>query len=1049
MNTCFRFLSIFTAFLFFTLAAAANGTVSGRVTDSSNSPVLEVKVSAENTSNGIRTTAITRGDGLYVFPVLQPGTYRFSFQKAGFRDSVHEGIVLSIGGSVSVDTQLQVGNVEQSITVSGEISPLERESTGLSTVIDRGIIENIPLNGRSFHSLMRLAPGVNLAASSVLSPGQFVVNGMRNSSNYFMVDGVGANFAASGAFTFTQQASGAHPGLTVLGGFNSLVTADALEEFRILTSGYSAEFGRTPGGQIQMRTRAGGNDFHGSVSHYFRNEVMDANEWFANASGQGRAPMRLNQPAFSFGGPVWIPGVYNGKNKTFFHVSYEALRLQQPRFLDAVVPTEEARNLASGQMKDIMNAFPLPNGAALPNDPRYTARYRKNISFPNKHDIPAVRIDHYFSPNVQIFGRWNNAPSSYVSRARANSLTENYAKNRTFTVGLNTSKGRTANELRVNWSTSEAGFNWDIAEVDGAVRPSNDILFPSYTGPDSASSGFNLGPAASSPGFSVGRSIGNYQRQFNIVNNFSWVIGKHQLKFGGDFRRMLPQSRFRTYGISYQFASMEAALNTGINTSTVQFLAPPADVGFNNYSFFANDAWRIHRKLTLTLGLRWEIIPPPSSKERPLFRISQVDDLLTATMAPAGASLFKTRYTDFAPRFGVAYKPFDNSDLTIRAGAGIFYDLNTGQALGSFGYWPYNTVTRTAGNSFPAPPSTLQPTPVNTNPPYDDEFRFTDPNLRLPYSWQWNFSIEKSLGASQFVSANYVGSAGRRLLYAEFYKNQSGLPPVINPVFTESYVYIFKNLASSNYHSLQLQYQRRLARGLQAMANYTFAKSLDNSSDETTFLSPTEKLSPSYFYGPSDFDIRHNVNFAISYSLPFRPQVPVIRQLVSDWGIDGIFSARSASPVNVITGDDPLNIGLTSYVRPNPTGEPIYLHGSQYPGGKVLNRAAFSVPAPGTLGAIGRNIARAHSLRQLDLSVRRNFALGSERFKLQFRADAFNVTNTPNFGNFSGELAVGTFGRSTAMMGRSLGTGGTSGGFNPIFQIGGPRSLQLSLRLNF
>ncbi len=1027
----------------------ANGTITGHVTDSSRSPVLDAKVSAENTSNGIRSEVATRSDGLYIFPVLQPGNYRIHFQKTGFRDSIQDGVVLSIGGNVTVDVQLEVGTIGQSVTVSGAISPLERDSAGISTVIDRGIIENIPLNGRSFHSLMRLAPGVNIAASSVLSPGQFVVNGMRNNSNYFMVDGVSANFGASGAFTFTQQASGGHPALTVLGGFNGLVTADALQEFRILTSGYSAEFGRTPGGQIQMMTRSGGNDYHGSLSHYFRNEVMDANEWFANANRQGRAPLRLNQPAVSFGGPVWIPGIYNGKNKTFFHASYEGLRLQQPRFLDAVVPTEESRQMATGQMREIMNAFPLPNGEALATDPQYTARYRKNISFPNRHDIPAVRIDHYFSPNVQLFGRWNHAPSSYVSRARANSLTENYSWNSMYTVGLNVTKGQTANELRVNWSTSESGFNWDIAEVDGAVRPSNDILFPSYTGPDRASSSFNLGPAASSPGFSVGRSIGNYQRQLNIVNTFSWVTGKHQLKFGVDFRHMLPQSRFRTYGISYQFPSMQTALTTGTNTSTVQFLAPPADVGFNNYSFFVNDAWRIHRKLTLTLGLRWEIVPPPSSEDRPLYRISQVDDLLSANMAPAGSSLFRTRYTDFAPRLGVAYKPFDNSDLTIRAGAGMFYDLNTGQALASFGYWPYNTLNRVAGNTFPASVSSLEPSAVNTNPPYDDEFRFTDPNLRLPYSWQWNFSIEKSLGSSQFVSANYVGSAGRRLLYTEFFQNQDGIAPVINPVFQQSWIYITKNRARSNYHSLQLQYQRRLSHGLQAMANYTWAKSLDNSSDETTFLSPTQTLTPSYFYGPSDFDIRHNVNFALAYSLPFQTRTPVIGQLIRDWGVDAIFSARSASPVNVITGDDPLNIGLSSYVRPNLTGEPLYLYGSQYPGGKVANRGAFAFPAEGALGAFGRNVIRAHPLRQLDISLRRDFHLGADRFRLQFRADAFNVTNTPNFGNFSGELTSGTFGRSTAMMGRSLGTGGTSGGFNPIFQIGGPRSIQLSLRLSF
>jgi len=1050
---CFLLLIPFSPGLF-----AANGAISGHVTDASGGAVDRAKVTAENVTTGLRSSVETSQGGLYVFPVLPSGQYRLTVQKAGFHELRKESVNLSVSGATTVDVTLEIGAISQTVTVTSANSPLERESAGVSTVIDRGMVENMPLNGRSFHTLMRLAPGVNIASSSVVSTGQFVVNGMRNNSNYFMVDGVGANFAASPSATFTQQASGSLPGLTVMGGFNSLVTADALEEFRISTSGYAAEYGRTPGGQIEMRTRSGTNDLHGSVSHYFRNDVLDANDWFANANRQGRPPMRLNQPAVAVGGPVFIPKFYDGRNRTFFHFSFEALRLMQPRFLDAVTPTAEARQMAIPALQPILNAFPLPNADPLPTDPLYTGRYRKNISFPNKHDIPALRIDQYLGENTQLFGRWSDAPSSFVSRSRANSLSENYSDNRMITIGLNrTFSPRIVNEFRVNYSSSEAGFNWDLAEVDGAVRPDYAALYPSYAGMENASIGFNLGPAASSPGISVGRAIGNYQRQLNFVNQLSIIAGNHQLKMGLDIRRMMPQPRFRAYGISHQFTpDFATAITKGLNTTSVQLLAPPGNVTMDNYSFFVQDAWRINRRLTLTLGLRWEIIPAPQpEKERPLYRISQVDDLMTATIAPAGLPLFETRYRDFAPRFGVAYQPFANSDLTIRGGAGIFYDLPTGQALAAFNYWPYNTVRYTYQNSFPAPAETLQPIPVSVEPPYDDDFRFYDPNMRLPYAWQWNFGIEKSLGNDQSFSLNYVGSSGHRLIFPEFYRNSPGNPEtgtpahmVINPIFTESYVRIHKNFASSNYNSLQAQFQRRMSRGIQVMANYTFSKSLDNLSDETATASPSQVLSPDYFYGPSDFDIRHNVNVATSVTLPFTSQNAFLRGLVGGWGVDGIFSVRSGAPVSVIVGDDPLNIGLTSYVRPNYTGQPLYLYDQQYPGGKILNPAAFLKPEAGTLGDLGRNVARAHPLRQLDIAVRRDFRI-FEGVKLQFRGEAFNVTNTANFGGMSGNLTSGTFGRSTAMLGRALGTGGTNGGFNPIFQIGGPRSLQFSLRLTF
>ncbi|HYZ83717.1 MAG TPA: TonB-dependent receptor, partial [Bryobacteraceae bacterium] len=733
--------------------AFGNGTITGRVLDQSDAAVPKVTVQAESLETRQRTEVETNSDGLYVFAVLPSGRYRLAFRKQGFREVVREPVILAVNGATRIDTTLELSTVESQVQVHAQLQTIEQDSAAVSTVIDRTLIENIPLNGRSFHSLMRLVPGVTFAEASVVSTGQFVVNGMRSSSNYFMVDGVGANFAASPSATFTQQANGALPGLTILGGFNSLLTAEALEEFRVQTSGYAAEFGRSPGGQIQMRSRSGSNQYHGSLAHYFRNEVLDANDWFANASNQERAPLRLNQFAAALGGPVWIPGLYRGTDRTFFHFSYEGLRLQQPRFLDALVPTEALRAQASGTLRSVLNAFPLPNAPALPNDPAGSARYRKNISFPNEHNIPALRVDHLLNSNWQLFGRWNHAPSSFVSRTGAMFLSDNYSTNTMTTVGATATFSATKiNEFRANWSTSEAGFNWDIAEVDGSVKVPDSEIFPSYATRDTASVGFNFGPFPG-PSFSVGRAIGNVQRQLNLLNNLTWVVGTHQMKFGVDYRRMFPQPRFRAYGISYQFATLEGAVTNGLNTTSVQLLAPPGTVTFDNYSLFAQDTWRAGRRITFTYGLRYEVVPAPSAQEdRPIYRISQIKDLMTATIAPPGEPLFRTRWTNFAPRFGIAWQPFAASDLTIRAGTGIFYDLPSGQALAGYNFWPYNTVRRTTNNPFPATEATLAPIPVNTNPPYNDDFRFYDPDLNLPFAWHWNFGVEKTLGSNQTLA---------------------------------------------------------------------------------------------------------------------------------------------------------------------------------------------------------------------------------------------------------------------------------------------------------
>jgi hypothetical protein len=318
-----------------------------------------------------------------------------------------------------------------------------------------------------------------------------------------------------------------------------------------------------------------------------------------------------------------------------------------------------------------------------------------------------------------------------------------------------------------------------------------------------------------------------------------------------------------------------------------------------------------------------------------------------------------------------------------------------------------------------------------------------EPNLKLPRTYQWSFALEQSLGANQSVSATYVGAVGRDLLR----EDTLNAP---NANFSNG-VFVIRNTATSDYNALQLKYQRRLSRGLQALASYTFSHSIDIASSDTFIYSATPDIfaNPNVDRGNSDFDVRHSFTGAATYDVPSPKSPRMERCLLEGWSMDGFVMARTAPPVNVIELGKKYEDGILIQPRPNiVTGKPFYLYGSQYPGGKVFNPAAFIAPAAGQQGDLGRNALRGFGAWQADFAAHRQFYL-TERAGLQFRAEMFNVFNHPNFGPPDNLVGDAFFGQSTQTLGTSLGAGGGSGGFNPLYQVGGPRSIQLALKLKF
>ncbi|HZD47796.1 MAG TPA: TonB-dependent receptor, partial [Silvibacterium sp.] len=418
-----------------------------------------------------------------------------------------------------------------------------------------------------------------------------------------------------------------------------------------------------------------------------------------------------------------------------------------------------------------------------------------------------------------------------------------------------------------------------------------------------------------------------------------------------------------------------------------------------------------------------------------------VDNLATMTLAPQGTPLWTPQKDDFAPRVGVAWNP--RSNLVLRAGAGIFYDLGYSDVTDGMIAFPYVQSKLIFGTSFPLSAAAAAPPPFTTSPP-SDYTAVVDPHHVLPRTYEWNAALEQGLGKNDVFTITYIGATGRKLMRQDLYDAP-------NPDFTGEFD-LMRNGASSSYQSLQAQYRHRLAHGLQALLSYTWAHSIDDVSSDVYFVNvPPGDSAASAERGPSDYDIRNTFAGAISYDIP-GPGSGIWKLILGHWSTDSIIYARSAPPVNVVTGLDPFDTGFLGgaygIARPNvvPT-QPFYLYPSGAPGGKVINAAAFTIPATGQ-GDLGRNALRGFGATQLDLTLRRQFKLW-ERLSLQARADMFNIFNHPNFGSPMNYLSSPQFGYSTQTLNTWLGSGGQSGGLNPLYQIGGPRSVQLALKLQF
>jgi hypothetical protein len=1038
----------------FAFAQMETATLSGVIQDPKGASVPDAEVTATRIETGIAVTTKTNGAGIYVFVGLTPGHYHLLIHKLGFKEIAIKEFQLFVQDKLEQNFSLEIGSVSETVTVNGDDVHINTTDASVSTVVDRQFAENLPLNGRSFQTLIELTPGVVLTAANGYDAGQFSVNGQRASSNYWMVDGVSANVGVNPSTVPGDGFGGAQGTTSVFGGTNGLVSVDALQEFRIQTSTYAPEYGRTPGAQISIVTRSGTNQFHGAIFDYFRNDILDANDWFANRAGLPKPEERQNDFGGTFSGPMM-------RDRTFFFFSYEGLRLRLPQVGATLVPDLAARASAPLALQPYLNAFPLPSPGATDNLAAGTAEFNTSYSNPGTLDAYSLRVDQKLNDKLTLFGRYNYSPSQISQRGSAlSAVLSPQVTSQTGTAGATWVKSvATTNDLRFNYTRTEASNSYSLDNIGRAVPLAN-VSFPSpYTAQNA-----NLVFAIFGVGdIGLGPIGNNVQRQVNIVDNVSVQKGSHSLKFGADYRQLSSFYNPAPYGQFALFFNVPSAENGspfGVDVSS----GKAATFLFQNLGVFAQDTWRVSPRLTLTYGLRWDVDFAPSSTDGPgLPAVTgfELNDLSHLALAPPGTPPFRTPYGNVAPRLGVAYQ-ISQSPLwatVVRGGFGVFFDLAT-QGVGSLlpnGY-PYANSTFILGGTFPLVPPASNPPQILPPDAAQGRLEAFDPNLQLPYTLQWNFALQQALGKNQTVSATYLGATGRRLI-----QTAEVSPP--NPNYQVAT--LIGNMASSNYNALQIQFQRRLTGGLQALASYTWSHSIDSASAGSignTSNGAASAINPNANRGSSDFDIRNALSGAVTYEIPFSRRHRMANWILGGWSTENILLARSASPVDVFNGSfNNLVNGFNVNVRPDVVpGQPLYLYGPQCsvlfgsscPGGRGLNPAAFTNPPidpvtglPTRQGNLTRNALRGFSAVQWDFAVHRDFPI-RESLKLQFRAEMFNLLNHPNFANPVADLSNPQFGVSTQMLGRSLGGSG-QGGLSSLYQIGGPRSIQVALKLSF
>ncbi|MEI9979886.1 MAG: TonB-dependent receptor [Edaphobacter sp.] len=1064
--------SIFVSILLFalgSLAFAQSAGVQGQVSDTSGAVIAKASVRIVNQETGVELHVNTNGNGQYSASALEPGIYKIFVQESGFTSAVSDPITLNVAQTAVLDFKLKVGSASEEVVVDASATNINTSDATVSTVIDREFVQEIPLNGRSFQNLILLAPGVLTATPQGGDTGSFSVNGMRTDANYHVVDGVSANNGA--ALASGAGSAGMASNATAIGTTQSILPLDALQEFRMSTSTYTAESGRQAGAQISFLSRSGTNQYHGALFDYIRNTAFDANNWFNTYSNPpiARPPERQNDFGGFVSGPLTIPKLYSGKDRAFFFFAYEGLRLTQPQpatvywvpsngtYSSAAyknVQLANVRKYTPAALQPVVNAYPLPNctvqrDALCVDYGDGLSPYLATGSAISPVDSVSARIDFQAFRGTRVFARFSDTTSNSTAPLTTGPDTAvNVVRTRTYLLGADTVfRANISNELRLQYSPASIVQSYTPSSAGGAQPVNLQTLqgLPAVGGETFVE--FEE-PSNGLTNKIYSLNYGTLQFQPNAVDTVSWTYRNHFFKAGVDYRQTtsyLNDGKWSRSPGSYNYYKSPNQILSNQPSTIETFNLLRQDPTTKNLGLFFDDAWRILPRLSLSLGLRWDLNPPPSISGAQQYSYTG-SPIVAGSMALSklGAPLYKTTYTDFQPRLGIAAVLHNQpgNETVLRAGAGLYYDavsvfdaVGSDESLGP-GVNQFFGTSYGDTQGFPVSADVILAPNTTPTPPYPLAY-FAAPNLHPPSALHWNVSLEQAFGQRQSVVLGYVGSKGEDLIDLKEYNVTQ-----TNPLFTSFFQ--AENGPGSSYNALQVQYKRRAFHGLQLQAAYTWAHALDSNSADSTWL-PIQR-------GDSNHDVRNNFTSALVYNLPTQYADRWQRAILGSWSLSLWLLARSAFPVQV-NGATVVVDGTEYATRLNYNGGNPYLYKAGVPGGRLFNPAVFSVPTAeqGIDGNAPRNFLRGFGAAEADIALQRRFPL-HDQMSLSFRAEAFNIINHPNFGAVNsgcGATAAGAVCNSP-VMGEATNTLSVAlGGLSPIYQHGGPRSLQFALRLQF
>lgn len=980
------------------LGAQQYSRLSGVVTDPAGKPVADASISVTSQETGFRRLTSTFDSGSYSVSSLQPGLYKIIVRKQGFPTLVRLGVKLDVAQNARVDFELRLDSLHETITVesSPPLAP-NTEDASVGTLVGREWIDKLPVNGRGLLNLLEMAPGSVVTPATRGEAGQFTVNGQRPNTHYFSVDGVSVNTGILGGGQPALAAGGSLPSVNAFGGLHSLVSLEALDEFRLQTSTTAAEFGRMPGAQVSLGTRSGSNDLHGSIFFYGRNSLFDANDWFANSHSLGRAPSHMRHAGGSVGGPI-------RRNRTFFFLAYEDLSFRQSAVWRSPVPAAGVLERAPGWVYPLLGLFPAGNGRTLTADSvEWIGRSNRPASMTNT----SLRIDHSLTSKLSLFARYGRAPShSEFGSSQVNDFSARFSM---FTLGLNARiSPRLVNDLRGNFVYASAVSSW--SQEQAASLPScyfADLVAAISRSPQDCNTFFRLSVGGLGQ-LASGREAGQRQRQWNVADTANLSAGSHALRFGADYRRIAPERLQAIVNSNVMVNSIDDLLrqrNVWVTTSQLE----PNRLSLSELSLFLQDTWRVHSRVTITYGVRWEWSASPGFQRTPQgLQLPKTNPFAP----PVKASVWGSRYDNIAPRFGLALQLSRSRNTVLRTGFGAYYESSLAIATDLLNDSPHLFW------------QLANPVPDVSSPTQSVVYYGFAPGLRLPKVWQWNVTLEQPIGSRDVVSAGYVGSRGVNLLRREM-DGVGGVAQVTNH-------------GSSDYHALQLQWRRRLARFAQVSASYAWSHSIDTASTDSLLHWVSSSSDALRDRASSDFDLRQSLNLAFSLT-------PGGRRL-RNWSLDGIYRMRSGFPLALLQAETSLGVAFANAIRPNYLGtQPVWLDDAAAPIGRRINPDAFGPALNGRQGTLGRNAIDGFGMNQLDLALHRDFQLRRVG-RLELRVDGFNVFNRANLGDPVRFLTSPLFGQPTSMLNMMLGTGTPSSGLTPMFQNGGARSFQLSLR---